>query len=129
MTRVLTNPEVVLDEIKRVASESVAPSEVERLNRALAQLDDREKRLVHLYTLGQVSDEAVREEGARIAVEKILIEEQLRAMQRPVGFDARDLDPDQLKRACAKVAEWRTRANDSQRTLALEALQTDVEAT
>ena len=126
MTRVLTNPEVVLDEIRRVASESVDRSEVEELNRALAHLEEREKRLVHLYTLGQVSDEAVREEGATIAAEKVILEDQLKDMERPVGFNIHGLDTEQLKRACARVAESLARADGSERTLALEALQIDV---
>ena len=58
VTRVLTHPEIVLNEIERVASESVDQSEVDESNRALAHLDEREKRLTHLYTLGQVNDEA-----------------------------------------------------------------------
>ena len=58
-----------------------------------------------------------------------MLEEQLRDMQRPVGFNIDGLDSDQLKRVCAGVAEWLARADDSERTLALEALQIDVEAT
>ncbi len=65
--RVLTNPELVLHELRRLAEEKVDESEVSRLKAVLADLQEREKRLVHLYTLGEFKEETLRTESVDIA--------------------------------------------------------------
>ncbi len=55
--RVLTNPEVILHELQRLAREKVDEPEVARLEGVLADLQEREKRLVRLYTLGEFREE------------------------------------------------------------------------
>ena len=52
--RVLTNPDVILHELRRQPKVKVDASEVGRLESALTSLKEQESRLVHLYTLGEV---------------------------------------------------------------------------
>ena len=65
--RVLTNPDVILHELQRQSKVKVDASEVERLESVLTGLKERETRLVHLYTLGEVREETLRNESAGIA--------------------------------------------------------------
>ena len=62
MKRVLTNPDIVLQELKRAAAED---TQNEQLEQVLSGLVLQEKRLVYLYTVGGITVTAVRE-GAMI---------------------------------------------------------------
>ena len=61
MKRVLTNPDIVLNELKRAAAEDTQNDQCEQLEQALADLALQEKRLVDLYTVGGITATAVRE--------------------------------------------------------------------
>jgi len=60
----------------------VDASEVGRLESALIGLKEQESRLVHLYTLGEVREETLRNESAGIASRRMVLEEQLAALRR-----------------------------------------------
>ena len=74
VNRVLTNPELVLHELRRLAEEKVDESEVSRLKAVLAELQEREKRLVHLYTMGELKEENLRTESTDIASQRQVLE-------------------------------------------------------
>ena len=127
--RVLTNPGVILHELQRQAREKVDASEVGRLESALAELKERERRLVHLYTLGDVREETLRNESAGIASQRMVLEEQLGSLRRQALPFVGDLDQERLSSICAAVAGWLDRAGEPEKALVLEALQIGVVAT
>ena len=61
MKRVLTNPDIVLNELNRAAAEDTQNDQGEQLEQALADLALQEKRVVDLYTVGGITATAVRE--------------------------------------------------------------------
>ncbi len=127
--QVLADPAVVLRELQRDAELNTDTEEVSRLVQEIESLRDREKRLVRLYTYGEVDEEVIREEGANLRRQLGVLEERRRSLdQRPVDYGER-LNPEVLERVCAAVAEWLDRAGEEDRTLVLEALQLSVGAT
>jgi len=127
--RVLTNPGVILHELQRQSKEKADPSEVGRLERALTDLKERESRLVHLYTLGEVREETLRKEGAGITSHRMVLEEQLGSLRRQALPLVGDIDTERLNSICAAVAGWLNRAGEPEKALVLEALQIRVTAT
>ena len=126
---VLTDPDVVLQELKRSASGDSSRVQREDLERALLDIDSQEKRLVDLYTVGGISESVVRVKSEELSQQRTVLEAQLALAQTPIRPKFDDLDADGLRTLCAQVADWLDRAGDSERNLALEALQVSVSAT
>jgi len=128
---VLSRPSVVFSEYERARAADVKPDHAEerdRLEREIAGLKEREKRLVRLYTFGEI-DDTVRSEGDELRRRRQLLEARLSALA-PVEFpSARPIDPAMLERACALVKDWLENADTERRMMALEALQVAVTAT
>ncbi len=104
-------------------------SEVSRLKAVLADLQEREKRLVHLYTLGDFKEEHLRTESADIASQRQVLEGQLSSMKRSTPLLADDLDQEGLNLVSTAVARWLDQADEAGKALVLEALQIRVLAT
>ncbi len=85
--------------------------------------------LVHLYTLGEVREETLRNESAGIASQRMVLEEQLGSLRRQALPAVRNLDPERLNSICAAVAAWLEGAGEPEKDLVLEALQIGVTAT
>jgi len=129
MKRVLTNPDIVLNELKRVASEDTHDDQGEQLEQALADLALQEKRLVDLYTVGGITAAAVREKSDDLSKRRKVLEAQLASVQVTARPNFDDVDLDGLQRVCAGVADWVDQADEKDRRLALEALQVSISAT
>jgi len=129
MKRVLTNPDIVLQELKRVASEDTHDDQGEQLEQALADLASQEKRLVDLYTVGGITAAAVREKSADLSKRRKVLEAQRASVQVTPKPSFKDVDADGLQRVCAAVADWVDQADEKDRRLALEALQVSISAT
>ena len=129
MKRVLTNPDIVLQELKRVASEDTHDDHGEQLEQALADLALQEKRLVDLYTVGGITAAAVREKSDDLSKRRKVLEAQVASVQVTARANFEDVDLDGLQRVCAGVADWVDQADDKDRRLALEALQVSISAT
>ena len=127
--RVLSDPGVVIQELERAVAQGVDETAVQQLQAALTEVTDREKRLVHLFTLASISEEAARDESVSLASEKRVIEERLASLKTPNIPSLGRLNQIRLRHICQAVSEWLDRAGDSERELALEALQVIVEAT
>ena len=95
----------------------------------LATLTEREKRLVRLYTMGTVAEEAIRKESEDISRERGTLGQKLYWVRQPESMVGRNVDQGLLNSACTAVAQWLEQAGDTDRVLALEALQIAVEAT
>jgi site-specific DNA recombinase len=128
ITRVLTNPSVVLQELERQTIEQTDGEQIARLEREIASLLERERRLVRLYTYGEIDEHVIRDESTKFRRERQLLEERLRLLH-PLVLPAREhADPDLLATACSVVADWLERATEKEREMALEALQVAVTA-
>ncbi|MCI0896540.1 MAG: zinc ribbon domain-containing protein, partial [Chloroflexi bacterium] len=127
--RVLGNPGVVLQELRRGVDNNVTVGEVAKLEGQLTVLEGRQRRLVHLYSLGSVSEEVIQKETEEIALEHTTLQQRLIKIKRPDPLDCLQIDPALLERVCAGVSEWLNQASETDRVLALEALQVNVEAT
>ena len=99
------------------------PSERRRLEREIANLSEREKRLVRLYSFGEIDEAFIREEGALLKKQRAALEERLRAMKQPAQVPMDELDPAALSAACTAVRAWLAHASDDDRRQVLEALQ------
>jgi site-specific DNA recombinase len=127
--RVLTEPDIVLRELRRATNGHRNGDEASSLEQEIASLKEREKRLVRLYTYGELGEDIIREEGASIRRQVEVLEERLNHLsQPPVDYDG-CVSVEALERVCAAVAQWLDRANEEERTMALEALQLAVVAT
>ena len=129
MKRVLTNPDIVLNELKRVASEDTHDDQGEQLEQALADLALQEKRLVDLYTVGGITAAAVREKSDDLSKRRKVLEAQLASVQVTATPNFNDVDLNGLQRVCAGVADWVDQADEKDRRLVLEALQVSISAT
>ena len=129
VTRVLTNPAVVLEELQRERAADTDPNEVAGLEQELKAVVEREKRLVRLYSYGEVDEDIIRDEVAGLRRQRAALEDRLRAVRSPAPAVGKGVSPDLLEQACALVAAWLERAGDEERVLALEALQVAVTTT
>jgi hypothetical protein len=128
VTRVLTDPALVLHEIERSQHAQGNVEEAARLEREVAALRAREQRLLRVYSLGTVDEELVQEELASIHSQHRVLEERLAAVRPPLRAVSSS-DTALVEQACAVVADWLSRAGEEDRMFALEALQVAVVAT
>ena len=68
--RVLSSPEIVLQELQRPGEDAPDPTVITTLERALTSLDQREKRLIRLYSFGEVDEGFIREETVKLRNER-----------------------------------------------------------
>jgi len=129
MKGVLTNPGIVLQELRRTTVEEENNDEEERVERALADLNLQEKRLVDLYTIGGITAAAVSEKSNDLSKQRKILETQLSAVQTSLKPSFDNINLDDLQRVCEGVAEWVDRADEEDRRLALDALGVSISAT
>jgi hypothetical protein len=129
INRVLNNPRIELQELERHVDQKVDQDVISRLEEELINLTKREKRLVRLYTLGTVDEEAIRKESEDISLERGLLQQELNSVQRSESIVGRNIDQQLMDRACTAVAQWLEQADEGDRMLTLEALQITVKAT
>ena len=127
--RVLADPAVVLQELENHSEVHTDVTQIALLEGEIAALAEREERLVKLYTLGTIREEIAQKQLEEISRESTALNQQLSSLQRPVGYDTRVIDRDLLKQVCSGVTQWLKNADDSDKRMALEALQVSVEAT
>jgi hypothetical protein len=119
----------VLQELENHAEVHTDVTQIALLEGEIAALAEREERLVKLYTLGTIREEIAQKQLEEISRESTALNHQLSSLQRPVGYDTRAIDRDLLKQVCSGVTQWLKNADDSDKRMALDALQVSVEAT
>ena len=88
--RIPSDPTVVLRELQQLSHATPDTQELERLHREISALLDREKRLVRLYTFGEIDEAVVREEGANLQRQRSQLES---VCGRNSGRRSRPLSP------------------------------------
>ena len=126
---VLSDPRIVLQEIEHQGSTEADPDDVERIQAELTSLEDRERRLVRLFTYGEINEDLVRDEGATIRRQRQVLLDRLDAMTPLTTQSLGRVTLESVGRACERVAEKLRQADGGLRQLALEALQITVTAT
>ena len=126
---VLSDPAVILNELRQEAASDVSGEEFELSEKKLASLAAREKRLVTLFSYGEVDEQVVREQIAGLRREQNVLNDRLRALRPAPRLLHQTVDEVQLARVCRAVGRWLDEADDEKKRLALEALQISVVAT
>jgi hypothetical protein len=126
--RILASPEVILNEMGKEGVEA-GRAERERLERAIESLKQRERRLVRLFSLGELDEEAIAGESAHLRRERMSLEAQL--PEAPIQSAPKLSLADQtvIAAACRAVGDRLNQAGEGERRLVLEACQVVVEAT
>ena len=128
VTETLADPAVIFQELSHQSDGEADEEERQRVETQLGSLLAREKRLVRLYSLGEVDEDAIHEEAAALRRQRAVLEDRLRA-RAPEPADHEGVGPDLLRRACLAVRAWLEGADEPRRALALEALQLAITAT
>jgi site-specific DNA recombinase len=125
----LTTPEIIVQELRRGQPEPDR-EEVERLEAEISRLMERERRLVKLYSFGEIDDAVLQSEIAELKQQRAILESRLREIQ-PASSTLAPAVPDAslVARACQAVGRFLDNAGPEDRALALEALQLAVRAT
>ena len=111
------------------AGRLVTPAELELLEKRLASVAERERRLVKLFSFGEVDEDLVRREISDIRRERGLLEDRLGWLRGTPALAPGAVDEQALTLACGAVDGWLENADEARRQLALEALQVAVTAT
>ena len=126
---VLTEPELVLREHRRMGETAVDSGEVERLESEMASLRRREERLVRLFGYDEVDNEVVRSEFRELQRQRELLAEEMDALPRVGSAVDEDIDEGDLRRTCEAIAERLDGAGPQDQDLVLEAVQLQITAT
>ena len=106
--------------------ENIDEQEIHRPETSLNGLLERESRLIHLFTLGDFTQEMLQTEKREIAAERMVIEEQL-AKLRITALPAVDgMDSKAIKSVCQAMGKWLRQTDEQGQTLVLEAMQIEV---
>jgi site-specific DNA recombinase len=127
--RVLAAPAIVLQEWQHAHDAEPETEEIQRLEQEQSSLLEREKRLVRLFSLGEVDEDMVRQEATALRRRRSVVEVALGTRKQSLPAPLSNIDTKRLEQVCVGVAQWLDRANDEERLLALEALQIAVHAT
>jgi len=127
--QILAHPAVVLSEMQNGQQPDAAAGELETFETRLASLAAREKRLVTLFSFGEVDEQVIRDQIAGLRREQNVLNDRLRSLRPIPRMMAPRIDEAHLTNVCQAVGRWLDEADESKRQLALEALQITVVAT
>ena len=104
-------------------------AELEAIEAKLASLAAREKRLVTLFSYGEMDEQVIRNQIADLRREQIILNERLRSLRPTPRSQPVSIDEARPPRTCQAVARWLDQVDESRKRLALETLQIAVVAT
>ena len=128
ITDILRNPSLVVDEIRRrQGNASLLDKEIARLKSQTGKLRDQERRLVRLYSFGEIDDKHVRREMELIKRQRREAETELASIEKQKAqIESLDEVNEQVKELCARTAGKLNSFGFDEKRLALGALQTKV---
>ncbi len=128
--RVVNQPEVVLQELEQQDRPQIDPAEIKRLTDEIAAIEEREKRLIRLFTLGDMEETFIQAEGADLKRRRILLQGRLDSMKAAACTTVPAVaDVEALRQTCTGIGAFLDQAQAEERTLALEALRVAVSVT
>ncbi len=126
---VLTEPELVLREQRRLGETAPDPEEVERLESEMTSLRKREERLVRLFGYDEVDGDVVRSELRQLQGQRELLASEMDALTGVGSALGADVDEGDLRRTCGAIAELLDGAGPEDQDLVLETVQLQITAT
>jgi site-specific DNA recombinase len=126
---VLAHPAVVLNELQNSQQPDADAEEIEAIETRLASLVAREKRLVTLFSFGEVDEQVVRDQIAGLRREQTVLNDRLRSLRPILQTEPQAIDEARLTRTRQAVGRWLDQADDEKKGLVLEALQISVVGT
>ncbi len=128
---VLANPMLVLQELQHAQTPKPQrdAEETGRLGREISSLQERERKLIRLFSYGEIDESLLHEEIATIKRQRTLLEGRLSSLKGPSVAAPNELDQEMLQQTAAAVGRWLENAGLGERALVLEALQITLEAT
>ena len=128
ITEILENPNLVIEEIRRRQGEaSVLDEEIDRLTGGTKKLRDQEKRLVRLFSFGEIDDQHVRREMELIKKQRKEVEAELVAIEKQKAqIESLDEVGEQVRGFCVRAAGKLNGFDFGEKRLALGALQAKV---
>jgi site-specific DNA recombinase len=124
ISRVLANPERILEEHIRLVGAEGSVQHSADLTRQMEQIDKRRHRLVKLFELGEIEEDYFEAELAALKNQRDEIDERLSQSGTPTTLPVL-ID---LELACRGVREWIERAEGENFSLLLDALQIGIRA-
>lgn len=125
----LTEPELVLREQRRLGETPLDSEAVERIESEMASLSKQEERLVRLFGYDEVDSRTVRAEFREVQRRRQLLAEELDALPRVGSALDEEVDERNLRRVCGAIAERLDGAGPEDHALVLEAVQLQITAT
>ena len=126
---VIADPERVAREIRHLRNEAISESETARLERELAQVRNRQRRLVDALADGNLPAELVQQRAAELAKEAARIETAISRVRRDEAAEARlDAMLDRLPQIARALSRWVTSVEGDEHRLLMEALEIRVHA-
>ncbi len=129
ITQVLTQPDVVIGEMRAQQSQTLPVLDAE-LAVAESQRDglkDREARIIRLYELGQLDDDAVAVRGRELKAERSKVKARIAALTSQItGIQQRGDSIPAIREIISRVDGTLANADNSLRRMALDALQVQV---
>ena len=129
MRDVLTYPELVLQEQRRLGEAPLDSEAVERIESEIASLAKREERLVKLFGYDEVDGKIVRAEFREVQRQRQLLAEEMDALPRVGSALDEEVDEGDLRRACGLMVKRLDGAGPEAHALVLEAVQLQITAT
>jgi site-specific DNA recombinase len=125
----LSDPRVICRELEQRDQPAADPTEIARVDQQLAAVIDRERRLVRLFSYGEIDETVIHEETSALRRQRQLLQDRRRSLKPEAPALPGGVDEALLARACGVVTRWLDEADDSGRALALEAMQIAIRAT
>ena len=125
VVKTLEQPDLIVAEIKRRQGDaSAVDREIERVKKAMARLDDQERRLVKLYTFAEIDDSLLKKESAQLKKQRADLDSEILKLEKQKRqTESLDKVSDQVREYCAKVIMKLDNFSFEDKRLALKALQ------
>ena len=125
--RALSNPDVLLAEMRRVVKSQDGVTTAESDHAQIQAIDDQQQRLVRLYQWGEIDEVCFKSESQAVKARRGDLLERLERPTNGAGTAALP-EPGELSAACSRVEQWVLGAEGDDLQLLMDALQITVEA-
>jgi len=129
VAKVLSRPDRILAEVKRLANQGTDAPAIEVATNELQQVEEQQRRLTRLYVSGAMPEDVLAEESSRLSKRRGQLESKRLSLEtQPVpSVDLDDLS-ERLPEVAAGLRRWVLEAGDEDVALILKALDLHIKA-
>jgi len=129
LSLVLSDPDRILDEARRMASQNTDAGRLEAIKREMGHVEEKQRRLADLYLGGSIPDSVLKAKGEELDQLRVGLEKELQGIRRPRPheMDLSSLTSD-LHGTASRLHRWVMEASGDDMALILQALQVQVTA-